>query len=204
MVETRFAPAERVSDAEVREQHRSLLGIPFLKKILDSVPDILVFVNQERQVVFANRSVFSFLGAEPTLELLGDRPGEAFGCVHARETEGGCGTTESCQTCGAVQAILAAQGGSEEVKECRISVGQSGDALDLKISTVPFEHEGERFTICSLQDISHEKRRRALERTFFHDVLNTAGGLRGFVELLLESEPAEIPEVAGTVNKISR
>jgi signal transduction histidine kinase len=136
--------------------------------------------------------------------VLGNRPGEAFGCVHAAETEGGCGTTEFCQTCGAVQAILAAQRGSPEVKECRIAIEDSGDALDLKVSTVPFDYQGEQFTVCSLQDISHEKRRRALERTFFHDVLNTAGGLRGFVELLLESEPEEVPEVAGTVNKISR
>jgi len=34
-------------------------------------------------------------------------------------------------------------------------------------------------------------------------VLNTVGGLRGFVELLLESEPEEIPDVASTVSKIS-
>jgi signal transduction histidine kinase len=204
VAETQFAPAERASEAQVQGQHRSLLGIPFLEKILDSVPDILVFLNEQRQVVFANEAVFSFLGKEPTPELLGNRPGEAFGCVHARQTEGGCGTTEFCQTCGAVQAILSAQRGTPEVKECRITLEGSGDALDLKVSTVPFEHEGERFTICTLQDISHEKRRRALERTFFHDVLNTAGGLRGFAELLLESEPDEIPEVAGTVNKISR
>ena len=204
MVDTKFAPAERASEADVRGQHRNISSIPFLEKLLDSIPDVLVFLNEHRQVVFANKAVFSFLGVEPTPDLLGNRPGEAFGCVHAAETEGGCGTTEFCQTCGAVQAVLAAQRGSPEVKECRIAIKNSGDALDLKVSTVPFDYQGEQFTVCSLQDISHEKRRRALERTFFHDVLNTAGGLRGFVELLLESEPEEVPEVAGTVNKISR
>ncbi len=204
MPKTEFAPAERASEAEVRGQHQGLSSIPFFEKILDSVPDILVFLNEHRQVVFANKAVFSFLGVEPTPDVLGSRPGEAFGCVHAVETEAGCGTTAFCQTCGAVQAILAAQRGTPEVKECRIALQDSGDALDLKVSTVPFEYQGEKFTVCGLQDISHEKRRRALERTFFHDVLNTAGGLRGFVELLLESDPEEIPEVANTVNKISR
>ena len=72
-----------------------------------------------------------------------------------------------------------------------MAVKDSFDAVDLKVSTVPFEYDGELFTICALQDISHEKRRLALERTFFHDVLNTAGGLRGYTELLLESEPDE-------------
>jgi signal transduction histidine kinase len=203
-METKFAPAERASEARVRDLYRLLTSIPLLEKILGAVPDILVFLNEQRQIVLANDAAFGFLGIEPTLEVLGNRPGEAFGCVHASETEAGCGTTEFCQTCGAVQAILAAQGGDLDVKECRMAIKDSWDALDLRVSTAPFDYEGERLTICALQDISHEKRRQALERTFFHDVLNTVGGLRGFVELLLESEPEEVPEVASTVSKISR
>ena len=204
VLETRFAPAERASEARVLDLYRLLTSIPLLEKIVGSVPDILLFLNEHRQIVLANDAAFSFLGIEPTLDLIGRRPGEAFGCAHAVETAAGCGTTEFCQTCGAVQAILAAQRGNADVKECRIAVEGSWDALDLKVSTAPFDYEGERLTICALQDISHEKRRQALERTFFHDVLNTVGGLRGFVELLLESEPQEVPEVAGTVSKIAR
>jgi signal transduction histidine kinase len=203
VLETEFAPAERAAEARVRDLYRLLSSIPLLEKILGSVPDILLFLNEHRQIVLANDAAFEFLGVEPTLDLLGSRPGEAFGCVHAAETAAGCGTTEFCQTCGAVQAILAAQRGDSDVKECRIAIRDSWDALDLRVSTEPFDYEGERLTICALQDISHEKRRRALERTFFHDVLNTVGGLRGFVELLLESEPEEIPDVASTVSKIS-
>lgn len=204
MLETRFAPAERAPETRVLDLHRLLSGIPILGEILRSVPDVLLFLNEHRQIVFANDAAFCFLGMEPTLDLLGDRPGEAFHCVHAKETEGGCGTTEFCQTCGAVQAILAAQRGSPDVKECRIAIQDSWDALDLKISTVPFEFEGEQFTICAVQNISDEKRRQALERTFFHDVLNTAGGLRGYTELLLESEPDEMSEVATSVSEISQ
>lgn len=203
MLETQFAPAERAPEERVRDLYRLLSSIPLLQKLLGSVPDILLLLNEQRQIVLANDAAFGFLGIEPTLEVLGSRPGEAFGCVHAAQTPAGCGTTEFCQTCGAVQAILAAQRGNSDVKECRIAIKDSWDALDLRVSTTPFEYEGQRLTICALQDISHEKRRRALERTFFHDVLNTVGGLRGFVELLLESEPEEIPEVASTVSKIS-
>jgi signal transduction histidine kinase len=204
MMETQFASAERAPEVQVRDLHQLLLSIPLLQKILCSVPDVLLFLNEHRQIVFANDAAFCFLGVEPTADVLGNRPGEALGCVHAKETEGGCGTTEFCQTCGAAQAILAAQRGDAAVKECRIAVKDSWDALDLKVSTTPFDFEGEQFTICALQDISHEKRRQALERTFFHDVLNTAGGLRGFIELLLESEPEEVSDVAGTVSKISQ
>jgi len=202
-MKTRFAPAERAAELEVKNLFELLSGVPLLDEILCSVPDVLLFLNEHRQIVFANRATFRFLGIEPTTDVLGSRPGEALSCVHATETEGGCGTAEACQTCGAVQAILAAQQGNSDVRECRIAVKDSFDAVDLKVSTVPFEYDGEIFTICAVQDISHEKRRRTLERTFFHDVLNTAGGLRGYTELLLESEPDEQPEVAATVNDIA-
>jgi signal transduction histidine kinase len=204
MMETKFAPAERAPEMRVRDLHRLLAGIPLLDEILGSVPGVLLFLNEHRQIVFANDAAFCFLGIEPTLDVLGSRPGEAVQCVHALETPGGCGTTEFCQTCGAVRAILAAQRGNPDTQECRIATKDSWNALDLKVSTTPFEYEGEQFTVCALQDISHEKRRQTLERTFFHDVLNTAGGLRGYVELLLESDPDEVPEVATTVSKISQ
>jgi nitrogen fixation/metabolism regulation signal transduction histidine kinase len=203
MIETQFAPSERAAEAEVHDLFELLSGVPLLDEILCSVPDALLFLNEHRQIVFANRATFCFLGIEPTTDVLGSRPGEALGCVHATETAGGCGTTEFCQTCGAVRAILAAQEGNADVQECRIAIKDSFDAVDLRVSTAPFKYDGELFTICAIQDISHEKRRRALERTFFHDVLNTAGGLQGYTELLAESEPEEVPEVATKVGEIA-
>jgi nitrogen-specific signal transduction histidine kinase len=203
-MDTRFAPAERAPELEVHNLFELLSAVPLLDEILGSVPDALLFLNEHRQIVFANRATFCFLGIEPTPDVLGSRPGEALGCAHATETAGGCGTTEFCQTCGAVQAILAAQKGNPDVQECRIAIKDSFDAVDLKVSTMPFKYDGELFTICAIQDISHEKRRRTLERTFFHDVLNTAGGLRGYAELLQESEPDEMPDVATTVSEIAR
>ena len=42
-----------------------------------------------------------------------------------------------------------------------------------------------------LIDVSDEKRLSVLTRMFFHDMLNTAGGIRGWAELLREQAPAE-------------
>ncbi len=50
---------------------------------------------------------------------------------------------------------------------------------------------GQPFTIFSLKDISHEKRREALERTFFHDILNTAGNILNASELMREDDDIE-------------
>ena len=61
--------------------------------------------------------------------------------------------------------------------------GKGGFALDLRVWTAPFEVEGRSFGLFMAQDISNEKRRGALERAFFHDVLNTAGAALGWATL---------------------
>jgi signal transduction histidine kinase len=38
--------------------------------------------------------------------------------------------------------------------------------------------------VVAVKDISDEKRRQVLERVFFHDALNAAGGIRGLLEIL--------------------
>jgi len=57
--------------------------------------------------------------------------------------------------------------------------------LDLRVAASGFDLEG-KFTVFSLNDISDEKRRAVLERMFFLDVLNTAAGVRGLLEILPE------------------
>ena len=78
-----------------------------------------------------------------------------------------------------------------------------GEGLDLRVWATPVEIGGEELTVFAVSDIAHEKRRSALERVFFHDVLNTAGGLRGYVELLGETEPDEVAEVVGIVRGLT-
>ncbi len=190
---TKFAPAERASVDEIRAQAQYFLDAPLLNRLFDAIPDIVLVLNRQRQIVFANGAVLTSLGLNSQDSILGLRPGEALGCVHAFETEGGCGTTEFCQTCGAVHAILSSLKGHEAIKECRITQ-QSGEALDLRVWTTPLDVEGEQFSVFAIKDISHEKRRRALERIFFHDILNAASGVRGFAELLtiVSSEELEL------------
>jgi signal transduction histidine kinase len=116
---------------------------------------------------------------------MGRRPGEILDCVHAQEQDAGCGTTEFCRTCGAVQTILAGLQGHTTTAECRI-LQREGGALDLRVSGSPFAANGQTFCLFAVEDISGEKRRTVLERLFFHDILNLAGVLMGYSELLTE------------------
>jgi len=203
---TSFASSARSGIEALKAQRSETEGSGLFNSIISTMPDLLLVLNGNRQIVYANRAALDFLGVPALERLLGQRPGEAVNCVNAG-CPGGCGTGEKCSTCGAVLAILASQRGERLTKECRILAknGNSVNAFDLKVTAAPMEVEGDNFTAFYVSDISHEKRRRALERIFFHDVLNTAGALEGFSEVLAEEEePQALRGYGGTINRISQ
>lgn len=200
---TAFAPSERADRATLDLQANYFGNRLLLQRFLDAVPNICLVANQQRQIIFCNHALLDFLGVTNVDEILGQRPGEVLNCIHAFESEGGCGTTEFCSTCGAVQALLISLDGKEAVKECRV-VQRDNSALDLRVWATPVEMGGEIFSFFVVTDISHEKRRRALERIFFHDILNTAGVLQGVSDLLDESPPDELPELTKILQGRSR
>lgn len=194
---TRFAPAERVAETELRRQVAYFAAETLTRHLLDAIPGVLAILNAHRQIVFANLALQALLGVEGQETLSGLRPGEALDCIHARRTEGGCGTTENCSTCGAVLSILAALAGERDVRECRITRCLQGrmEALDLEVQSVPLDYREEHFTVFAVSDISHEKRRAVLESLFFHDILNVAGSIKGFAELLRDYDPSDKEEI---------
>lgn len=195
---TEFAPAERASREEILSQARKLPQIPLLHNLISSVFDMVLVLNKDRQIVLANDKFSKFIGTRDSGSFLGQRFGEAFQCIRASETAGGCGTSESCRSCGAIGSILASQLGNVSAQEWHLTrkeVAESVEPLDLRVYASPLRENDYEFTILSVSDVSHEKRRKALERIFFHDVLNTAGGLRGFVELLKHSDASEAEEL---------
>lgn len=182
----------------LREQFR-LFADGTMKDILDLVDVPLLVLNRFRQAVFINEKLQRILSDRPLSELLGNRPGDLFGCIRATETAGGCGTSETCALCGARESILMGLTGREASMECRIlSANPDGiTAHDLYVTTKPLLRGNDRFAMVTLLDISDQKRRRALERIFFHDVLNTAGSLSGLVEIAAERSGVELQEEFG-------
>ncbi|AGW14930.1 ATP-binding protein [Megalodesulfovibrio gigas] len=187
----------RASLSDVREQ-AALFTDPLIRTLMDSVTNLVLILNRHRQILFANRQMLDMLHLEAADAILGVRPGELFQCEHARSATHGCGTSEACTQCGALKVILAGLDGVRGVEECRITRRNDElvEAFDLKVCGSPFEHKGDAFVVFAIMDISHEKRRRALERIFFHDILNTVGSLRNLVELACEqSAPAAQEEL---------
>lgn len=193
---TAFASAERAETEKLTAQSKSFEKNEVLNKIANAISRMLLVLNHERQIVYANRLFLDFLGVESLHEVIGKRPGEAVNCIHANAAHSGCGTSEFCKTCGAVHAILDSHHGKASEKECRITTLDS-DALDLRVTATPYIQNGQEFTIFAMADISNEKRRQMLERVFFHDVLNSASAISGISLILQEiNDPDEIVNMA--------
>ncbi len=198
---TAFAAVERADREKIDRQRRLFDQNEILIKIADAVSKMLLVLNAERQIVYANRLFLDFLNIEDRQKLIGMRPGEAMNCIHSDAGAGGCGTSEFCRTCGAVNAIFSAHRGKAAEEECRI-VSKDGDAYDLRVTATPYKQDGEEFTIFAIADISNEKRRQMLERVFFHDVLNSATAISGISSLLKEIHHIdELDNVAKTLNR---
>ena len=187
---TRFAPAERASQGDLDRQSTAMKGQALLREVLTTVPDLVLVLNPQRQVVFANHALGEFVGLSEE-EVLGLRHGEILGCVNAENTSGGCGTSEACRTCGVVATLLATAQGQDAESEARLSL-TSGESLDLRLTSHLITVGEDHLTVLTLKDIAHEKRRRVLERVFFHDVLNTAGGVQGLTGLLRDANDDQV------------
>ncbi len=184
-LKTHFAPPERADEAAVIADYERIRSNEEIVALLHGFPEPAVILNDNRQVVMANDKMETLLGKSAP-EMIGGRPGELVGCIHAWEEEAGCGTSHSCRYCGAGRAIATCvEARDTQVQECRIATGEDGStALDLKVWTRSIHVGGRRFTVFAIRDTSDEKRRAVLERLFFHDIINSAGGLRGLLELV--------------------
>lgn len=202
---TKFAPAARRTAEEIREQSVRVAQTPHVFDLLECFPVPAVILNEERQIVAANRKLTSLLG-HPAEIVLGMRLGEAFNCIHSGEEQGGCGTSLFCSTCGAVKAILGSWTDQvENIQECRLTRGtqQGWQALDLRIVAAPLWVGADHFTLVSLMDITDEKRRMVLEQMFFHDILDSATGIHGVLDLLPWASAEEATKLLAMARNLS-
>ncbi len=153
---TFFAPAKREAIEVVQRQAGRLGQVPLAQTFLNGALDYLFVLNQRRQIVMASANVLELVPGKTMDEIIGLRPGEALGCIHAYECASGCGTSQFCRHCGAVRVILAGLAGYRHVQECHLTRRSNGQevSLDLRVLATPLMHEEERYTLLAVEKVS--------------------------------------------------
>ncbi|HEY3440875.1 MAG TPA: ATP-binding protein [Paludibaculum sp.] len=189
-IQTEFLPAERLPRARILGQARQVGDGSALMAMLDAAPGMVALLNLERQIVFCNEACAKAGGLADKADALGMRPGELLNCIHATDLPGGCGTSDSCRYCGLAQALQGGMqgkaGSGECLLQCRSHDGENSAEYAMEVRPMP--ELGAGWQCYSLTDISSEKRREALERTFFHDILNRAGAVQSVSSMLAEDD----------------
>lgn len=157
--------------------------------LADLDPNPLAVLGHDRRALYGNPAAWELAGVQDNVQFQGRRIGEVLHCIHSLEPEG-CGETASCQYCGANRSIRSSLEGAPNTDECRITAytpnGNAG--LEFAVQSRPVIWKGQKAVFCALKDISHEKRRRILERTFFEDIVRAAGSAQGISEMLLTEQ----------------
>lgn len=195
-MKTEFASPERASAEKLATDIQYIHNLPLVRELTYLISEAFVILNSHRQMIYCNPTLMNILGIDDPEKIYGLRLGEVLNCIHSNETEGGCGTTSSCKYCGAVNAMVKSQNEPNTLKEeeCRLVSGKENQSFDFRVRAKTFELLNEIFTVVIVNDISNEKRRNVLERIFFHDILNTAGGIQGLIELMKEATKEELDE----------
>jgi hypothetical protein len=174
---------------EIQKYSRIVNSAPFVRKVLDAMPELVAVITPNRQVVAANQAMLIFLEVAPGEFIPGSRPGELLGCINSNISEHGCGGSKFCSQCGALNTmLLSISKGEKATGECSLTYNNNGvcKSLELYLWCAPFEVQGEPLSILAGVDVSDKKRRQALEEVFFHDILNTMQVILGSLELLAD------------------
>ncbi|TFH06030.1 MAG: HAMP domain-containing histidine kinase [Spirochaetales bacterium] len=195
-------------DVQTVEQTAFPLPDNSLEKVLSTIPVVVAVLDEDRQVVFGKEKLLDLVGRSTSLS--GERAGlgDLVGCVNALASPDGCGSSEACVLCGVSCAIAESkQSGSAVTRECRIRHQSQGTyrALDVTVTASPYRSNGTPYTLLTVQDTSAEKRRRALERVFFHDIMNTASGVSGLAQILRDTDdPEQVREMLEVLGHSAR
>ena len=205
---TYYASAARSTLEEILNGKKFIVAQKFFTDFFIKFTGIAAIVDQNRQIVYANHEFMGLLQFDTLDMVLGKGLGEAISCVNSAEAPSGCGTYKSCEYCGIVNAILESQinhvKSSKDVKVSSIINGKLV-SLDFNITSSPVDFEGCTFYVIMLQDISAEKRLQAIEKVFFHDLLNVAGGLNGLLTVLkMGVAPEEIDDLIAKSEEASQ
>lgn len=156
---------------------------PLFITMAETVHEMIFVLDSDRRFVYYNNRYKQFADKHNLSYEYGLRPGEAFKCINAVMGDTFCGQTSFCQYCGASRAIANASENPHAVEDCKI-VSMKGNAFDLKVSTSKMTINDTDYTLFCVVDISSEYRKQALEKIFFHDINNLAGGMSMIVDLI--------------------
>ena len=156
---TFFAAAEREPLEVIHRQGASFSHSPVARTLHNATLNYLFLLNTRRQIVMASENVLELMPTRTMDQIIGLRPGEALGCIHAGECEGGCGTSRFCSRCGTVHVILSGLKGYRALEDCYLIRQCDGkvESLHLQVLATPLVQDHERYMLLTVANVGNDQ-----------------------------------------------
>ena len=199
----------RSSKEQIFKEYEIAGSEKFFTEVFGAMTGIGAILNKNRQIVYANNEFLSLFGYRfDRNRYWGNHPERYFHVFTHQMSLQDADTSRACAYCGIINTFLESKRtGRKITKEAQISSMVDGKhkSWDMNVISTPVSFNGEIFYVMILQDISEAKRRAALERIFFHDLLNSVGGLYGLLTVLKEeTNPEQSRELINLSEEASR
>ncbi|HNT33698.1 MAG TPA: HAMP domain-containing sensor histidine kinase [bacterium] len=206
MMKTYFATPERASASEIKSDLIKVCESEFVKCLLDVASGLVAVLNIHRQILLVNDAYLEALGIDDPDSVLGLRPGESLGCIHATEMPAGCGTSKFCQSCGAAVAIVTSKESPTPVEElCTVCIKRDGASQELcfRVKACRLRIGSSSFILVFIQDVTSVQQWAAMERIFLHDIGNLVTALEGASEILRFADEQRMPLLAHRIRQMA-
>jgi len=169
----------------------------FLKSLYESIPCGVLIVDRDRRVQTVNNVLERTFGISAA-EVINKRGGEALRCIYAFESPHGCGFADVCQTCQVRNTALKALDGNQihrNKAKVQLLVGEMARDMQLLVSAAPLDHNGERFAVVILEDITELKnlRRRLKTEQSFAGIIGRNERMQELFETIREVCEVNLP-----------
>ena len=156
-VETAFPDRRTQKDRrDGTERRRAFVRDKYLRSVLDAFPSPVLIVDQNLQILDANSSADALIGSEVDFYLR-RLCGDLMHCIHAKQSEGGCGTTEHCPDCVLRQTVQAVATEEKTFRRmAQMKMERHGKIIStwFLISGSEFEYNERKNVILTLEDVS--------------------------------------------------
>lgn len=136
----------------------------YLRTVFDVLPSAVFVVDYDFHIYDFNPEAAKLFNIDSDV-ILRRLCGEIMHCLHAIESEKGCGNTEHCDDCVVKNAVESAKKSQAVYKtQYKMKILNKGDIrkVHMLISASPFEYEDDNFVLLVIEDITEVTKLRRL------------------------------------------
>ncbi len=134
----------------------SMITEPLVRKLLDAMPSFVFLLDEDLRVLDYNAAAGELV-REDRQRILRQRSGDVLHCVHSVDSPEGCGRGDFCKTCLIRQSVGRAIAENQPVRaRTRMELQRDGGvrAVSVLLTASPILHEGKKFVLLALEDIT--------------------------------------------------